>query len=113
LYRDDIQEICSIVLEGADYFNLYIQSGESWDNFDNPEGLADEFFSKKLDSIQITARVNGSTISVLLGSQVGSIQIKNPNSSTRGMAKLIRDECEKKKHVLREVAAAAVVIVGS
>ena len=113
LYRDDIQEICSIVSEGADDFNLYLQSGKSWDNFDSPDGLDDEFFLGRLDSVKISARVNGSTIFVLLGPQAGSIQIQSPNSSTKGMARLIKDECEERKHVLRVVVSSLVVVIGS
>ncbi|MEU2971883.1 hypothetical protein [Nocardiopsis alba] len=113
LYRDDIQEICSIVSEGADDFNLYVQSGKSWENFRSVDGLADEFFSRRLDSIRISAKVKGSSISVLLGPQSGSIQIENPNSSTKGMARLIKDECEGKKHVLRILLVTFIVSVGA
>ena len=73
-------------------FNL----GKAGTTSDSPDGLDDEFFLGRLGSVKISARVNRSTIFVLLGPQAGSIQIQSPNSSTKGMARLVKDGCEEK-----------------
>lgn len=114
LYREDLREICSIVSQsGAVDFELEIKSGESWGKFSALNGLSDESLKMKLDSMKVRSRVDESTITVIVGPDSSFVEVENPTSITQGMAHVIKERCEEKKHILRPTLAVAIVLVGT
>lgn len=114
LYRKDLREICSIVSRsGAEDFKLEIKSGESWGKFSTLNGLLDESLRMKLDVMKVRSRVDESTIAVTVGPDSSFVEVENPTSITQGMAHVIKELCEEKKHVLRPLLAVVVVLGGA
>src|SRR5690625_1100585 len=106
LYRKDLREICSIVSRsGAEDFKLELKSGESWGKFSTLHGLFDESLRMKLDVMKVRSRVDESTITVTVGPDSSFVEVENPTSITQGMAHVIKELCEEKKHVLRPLLA--------
>jgi len=114
LYRKDLREICSIVSRsGAEDFKLELKSGESWGKFSTLHGLFDESLRMKLDVMKVRSRVDESTITVTVGPDSSFVEVENPTSITQGMAHVIKELCEEKKHVLRPLLAVVVVLGGA
>jgi len=67
----------------------------------------------KLDVMKVRSRVDESTITVTVGPDSSFVEVENPTSITQGMAHVIKELCEEKKHVLRPLLAVVVVLGGA
>ncbi|GAA1459715.1 hypothetical protein NE857_02585 [Nocardiopsis exhalans] len=114
LYREDLKDICSIISQSdAEDFQLELRSGESWGKFSTPGGLSDDSLKMKLDAVKMSSRVGESTIKVTIGLGSSFVEVENPTSVTQGMAHVVKELCEERKHVLRPLLAVGIVFFGT